>query len=135
MGKKKRQNDHNSDQSSTDSNDDKSADGGALSGKLCQHIARAIDYNKVRKTIKLNGLQTDKCSECDKLSSKITISLSDPADNVVDFEEDIDRSLWLCLRCGTQLCGRFRSQHALQHHNVSVTILNVKQNMYYNYDT
>lgn len=134
MGKKKRQNDHNSDQSSTDSNDDKSADG-ALSGKLCQHIARAIDYNKVRKTIKLNGLQTDKCSECDKLSSKITISLSDPADNVVDFEEDIDRSLWLCLRCGTQLCGRFRSQHALQHHNVSVTILNVKQNMYYNYDT
>lgn len=121
MGKKKRQSDPhaNSDESSTDSNDEKTMDG---QKKDCPHITRSIDNTKLRKSIKLVGLQTEKCSECDKIvvndhdggaggdNSAITSAVGSI------YEDEIDRSLWLCLRCGTQLCGRFRNKHASQHY-------------------
>nr|CAH7763379.1 unnamed protein product [Callosobruchus chinensis] len=35
-------------------------------------------------------------------------------DNDMDFIE-YDQSLWLCLKCGNQACGRGRNKHALKH--------------------
>lgn len=118
MGKKKRQNDPhaNSDQSSTDSNDEKTMDG---QKEDCPHISRSIDNAKLRKNIKLVGLQTEKCTECDKMTGADGDNSSSSAAAALDasiYEEEIDYSLWLCLRCGTQLCGRFRNKHAAQHY-------------------
>ncbi|KAM3959632.1 LOW QUALITY PROTEIN: ubiquitin specific protease 16/45 [Aphomia sociella] len=101
MVKKKRQSDptENGDES-TESCDEnvKSA---------CPHIAKAIYLTKLKKS--LNGGFEKECAEC-KSSSKTEVS--DP-----DFEEDL--TLWMCLRCGSQLCGRARNKHALSHYNTS----------------
>ncbi|XP_072944709.1 ubiquitin carboxyl-terminal hydrolase 16/45 isoform X2 [Epargyreus clarus] len=100
MVKKKRQSDpsENGDES-TESCDEtvKSA---------CPHVAKAVDLTKLKKALKTGGFEKE-CSECKK-SPKTEVE--DP-----NFEEDL--SLWMCLRCGTQLCGRARNKHALNHFN------------------
>ncbi|XP_075980103.1 ubiquitin specific protease 16/45 isoform X2 [Anticarsia gemmatalis] len=100
MVKKKRQSDpgENGDES-TESCDEnvKSA---------CPHVAKAVDLTRLKKALKTGGFEKE-CSECKK-STKT--ELSDP-----DYEEDL--SLWMCLRCGSQLCGRTRNKHALNHFN------------------
>lgn len=100
MVKKKRQNDpgENGDES-TESCDEnvKSA---------CPHIAKAVDLTRLKKTLKTGGFDKE-CTECNKSSKN---EVSDP-----DYEEDL--ALWMCLRCGSQLCGRARNQHALNHFN------------------
>lgn len=72
----------------------------------CPHVAKAVDLTRLKKSLKAGGFDKD-CAECRK-SAKTEVS--DP-----DFEEDL--SLWMCLRCGTQLCGRTRNKHALNHFN------------------
>ncbi|CAK1586684.1 unnamed protein product [Parnassius mnemosyne] len=100
MVKKKRQSDpgENGDES-TESCDEsvKSA---------CPHVAKAVDLTRLKKALKSGGFERE-CSECKK-SNKI----EEPDPN---YEEDL--SLWMCLRCGTQLCGRTRNKHALNHFN------------------
>ncbi|XP_026756497.1 ubiquitin carboxyl-terminal hydrolase 16 isoform X2 [Galleria mellonella] len=100
MVKKKRQSDptENGDES-TESCDEnvKSA---------CPHVAKAVLLTGLKKTLKTSGLEKE-CAEC-KASSKTEVT--DP-----DFEEDL--TLWMCLRCGSQLCGRARNKHALNHYN------------------
>ncbi|XP_028167358.1 ubiquitin carboxyl-terminal hydrolase 45 [Ostrinia furnacalis] len=100
MVKKKRQSDpgENGDES-TESCDEnvKSA---------CPHVAKAIDLTRLKKTLKTGGFEKE-CAECKKSAKN---EVSDP-----DFEEDL--SLWMCLRCGSQLCGRARNKHALNHFN------------------
>ncbi|CAH0589259.1 unnamed protein product [Chrysodeixis includens] len=98
MVKKKRQSDpgENGDES-TESCDEnvKSA---------CPHVAKAVDLTQLKKSLKTGGFLKE-CSECKKTSKN---EVSDP-----DYEEDL--SLWMCLRCGSQLCGRTRNKHALNH--------------------
>lgn len=100
MVKKKRQSDpsENGDES-TESCDEsvKSA---------CPHVAKAVDLTKLKKSLKTGGFETE-CAECKKLEKN---EVSDP-----DFE--VDQTLWMCLRCGSQLCGRARNKHALNHFN------------------
>ncbi|XP_049876008.1 ubiquitin carboxyl-terminal hydrolase 16 [Pectinophora gossypiella] len=100
MVKKKRQSDpgENGDES-TESCDEnvKSA---------CPHVAKAVDLTRLKKALKAGGFDKE-CAECKKAGKN---EVSDP-----DFEEDL--SLWMCLRCGTQLCGRTRNKHALNHFN------------------
>lgn len=100
MVKKKRQSDpgENGDES-TESCDEnvKSA---------CPHITKAVDLNRLRKSVRVDGFEAE-CAECRKDNKPTTL---DP-----DFEED--RTLWMCLRCGSQLCGRARRKHALEHFN------------------
>ncbi|XP_013140843.1 PREDICTED: ubiquitin carboxyl-terminal hydrolase 45 isoform X2 [Papilio polytes] len=100
MVKKKRQSDpgENGDES-TESCDEsvKSA---------CPHVAKAVDLTRLKKSLKAGGFEKE-CSECKK-SNKI--EELDP-----NFEEDV--TLWMCLRCGSQLCGRTRNKHALNHFN------------------
>lgn len=105
MVKKKRQCDphENDDSSSTGSCDEKNTN----SADICIHINKSIDINRVRKAIKSSQMETDKCSECIK-----NVTVTESADN--DFE--YDKTVWLCLKCGSQLCGRARNKHALLHY-------------------
>ncbi|XP_047535636.1 ubiquitin carboxyl-terminal hydrolase 16 isoform X1 [Vanessa atalanta] len=100
MVKKKRQSDpsENGDES-TESCDEtvKSA---------CHHVAKAVDLTRLKKSLKNGGFEKE-CAECKKSASTEVV---DP-----NYEEDL--SLWMCLRCGTQLCGRTRNKHALNHFN------------------
>nr|CAH7757613.1 unnamed protein product [Callosobruchus chinensis] len=69
----------------------------------CAHINKAVDLQRVKKSLVRSGFLMD-CEECKKL----------PPDNDMDFIE-YDQSLWLCLKCGNQACGRGRNKHALKH--------------------
>lgn len=74
----------------------------------CSHIHKAVDLPKLRKTItKPNFL-----SECEKCK---TTSVS--SDLEMDGDYECDLSLWMCLKCGNQACGRAKNQHALEHFN------------------
>lgn len=69
----------------------------------CHHINKAVELQKVKKTLTRTGFLQD-CEECKKLSQD-------------DESEDVeyDMSLWLCLKCGNQACGRGRNCHAMEH--------------------
>lgn len=99
----------NDEGSSTDSCDEKDKmDDKLTSG--CSHVSKSIESSKLRKALKAGGI-LPKCVECEKMP-----------DNPDQCNEDMyeyDNTLWLCLRCGTQLCGRRKNQHALVHYNVS----------------
>lgn len=105
MVKKKRQSDpHNDDSSSTaGSCEEKNTN----STDVCVHINKSIEINRVRKAIKLGQIETANCSECSKSDSVVE------TDNN-DFE--YDQTIWLCLKCGSQLCGRAKNRHALLHY-------------------
>lgn len=75
-------------------------------GTKCQHIVKAINLGKVKKNIKRTGIMSE-CSMCKKLEA-----------DSKDTEEtnNILRSLWICLQCGEQGCGKEQEQHALEHY-------------------
>lgn len=98
MVKKKRQSDpgENGDDSSESCEENvKSA---------CPHVAKAVDLPKLKKFLKLGNFEKE-CAECKKHN------LTEAPDPDIE----IDLTLWMCLRCGTQLCGRARNKHALNH--------------------
>lgn len=136
---KKRQTDAHDATSSTDSGEDDrhqlhhhhpggrsagpagaSIDGSSPSSStMCQHIKRAVDATKLRRQLKTTGLVYE-CSQCQKLGQQKQSPDADAGPKSGDIE--YDSTLWLCLKCGTQLCGRSRNKHALEHHKVSVLI-------------
>lgn len=100
----------NDEESSTDSCDDKDK----LEDKVatgCSHVNKSIESSKLRKVLKTDGIQ-QKCSECAK---------SPDSDIATDEMYEYDNTLWLCLRCGSQLCGRQMKKHALAHFEVSLS--------------
>ena len=99
----------NDEGSSTDSCDDKDKQDDKQ-GPGCIHVSKSIDASKLRKVLKAGGIH-EKCSECMKLPENEATS---------DEMYEYDNTLWLCLRCGSQLCGRARNKHALEHYNVSI---------------
>ncbi|XP_055390274.1 ubiquitin carboxyl-terminal hydrolase 45 [Condylostylus longicornis] len=119
MVKKKRQSDpQNKDEYSTDSDDKPTnnsnspidSPGGVV--VECQHVKRSLDLQKLRKLYKTTPLDMNNCGECLKKSPQNTEEINGK------FSEDMfefDRTLWLCLKCGTHLCGRAKNQHALEH--------------------
>lgn len=72
----------------------------------CSHINKSVDLQKVKKTLTRIGFLKD-CEGCKNL----------PADGEADIEYDM--SLWLCLKCGNQACGRDRNCHALKHYDTA----------------
>ncbi|XP_068158915.1 LOW QUALITY PROTEIN: ubiquitin carboxyl-terminal hydrolase 16/45 [Drosophila tropicalis] len=112
---KKRQTDVHENGSSTDTGDEENHQAGGAtnlssgSASACQHIKKSVDATKLRRQLKLTGLLYE-CSQCQKMKSGGDAA-PDPS---ASFE--YDNTLWLCLKCGTQLCGRARNQHALQHY-------------------
>ncbi|XP_073829445.1 ubiquitin specific protease 16/45 [Musca autumnalis] len=103
----------NWDDGSSDSGEEKSSPTAAT--RSCPHLKRAVDAAKLRKLLKGTGLLLD-CTECNKMgvaspaAEASQTSLESPS---MSFE--CDNTLWLCLKCGSQLCGRSKNQHALQH--------------------
>lgn len=98
----------NDDGSSTDSCDERDKnDDKVVTG--CSHVAKSLETSKLRKLMRSGGI-SQKCCECEKLP--------DP-DLANDDMYEYDNTLWLCLRCGTQLCGRRKNKHALAHYDVS----------------
>lgn len=70
----------------------------------CSHINKAVDLQKIKKSLLREGFLKD-CRECQKIPTD-----SDPE------EIEYDMTLWLCLKCGNQACGRGRNCHALKHY-------------------
>lgn len=116
MVKKKRQSEVENDDSTTESCDETTNMNN--NQNVCRHIKKAVDVSKIRKAIKAEGALLTNCSECLKENpSPITVSESPDMVNNKNYDE-IDKSLWFCLKCGSQLCGRSRNQHALKHFQV-----------------
>lgn len=111
---KKKCNEFRDDDSSTESNDDGSMPSHQTPGEKCIHVKKAIDPTMVKKKLKLNGLEKQ-CSKCVENKSTAKPVLSAVGDGLELEEDRSSLSLWLCLQCGTQLCGRYCNQHALQH--------------------
>lgn len=99
---------------STDSGDERDRnDDNIKSTSKCSHVNKAVIVAKIKKLLKNNGLVRS-CVECEK--DKKILKTED------ENEEEYDQSLWMCLKCGIQLCGRFRCKHALQHYEVDYTL-------------
>lgn len=100
MVKKKRQSEP------SENGDDSTESCDEIVKSACHHVAKAVDLTRLKKSLKTGGFEKE-CSECKK---SVSTEVIDP-----NYEEDL--SLWMCLRCGTQLCGRTRNKHALNHFN------------------
>ncbi|KAH8283247.1 hypothetical protein KR044_000967 [Drosophila immigrans] len=114
---KKRQTDAHDADSSTDSGEEELMNGHghghghvASGATICQHIKRAVDTTRLRRQLKATGLLYE-CVQCQKL-----LHATNAAGSSETQECEADNTLWLCLNCGTQLCGRERNMHALLHH-------------------
>lgn len=105
------------DESSTDTENERAGNDDSMSKVTpkCPHIIKSIDFTKVKKYIKQNGFSSS-CTECDKMKTEVPLA----EDGTQQEEEDgTDKSLWMCLRCGLQFCGRFVNKHAVAHYEVS----------------
>lgn len=111
---KKRQSDAQQDGGSwSDSGEEEMVNGHAAAGSnapSCQHIKKAVDPTRLRRHLKSTGLLYD-CQMCQKLNPP-----SESGNESAACE--YDNTLWLCLKCGTQLCSRERNKHALLHYQV-----------------
>lgn len=108
MVKKRRQSDPCANDSDSTSEENFRVDKNDSNPK-CLHIKKAVDIQRLRKFFKKSTLGTEKCGECAKMVNGDA--------ETEDFE--FDRSLWMCLKCGSHLCGRTVNQHALKHYQVS----------------
>lgn len=99
MGKKKRQEGPNMDDNDNDSYKSCDENQNATS---CPHVNKSVDLNKVKKAVG-TALYIE-CPQCDN-----------PPE--IDDDMECDLSIWLCLKCGNQGCGRTQKRHALQHFN------------------
>lgn len=107
MVKKRRQGDPCANDSDSTSDEHFKADK-SDGGTKCAHVKKALDIQKLRRLFKKSHVENEKCVECAKKSNGDA--------EAGDFE--YDRSLWMCLRCGTHLCGRTVNKHALLHFEV-----------------
>uniref|UniRef100_U5EYX0 Ubiquitin carboxyl-terminal hydrolase n=1 Tax=Corethrella appendiculata TaxID=1370023 RepID=U5EYX0_9DIPT len=112
MVKKKRSDPNSDGESSSTSSDEGIAPTKHLNKfeNSCSHIMKAVELVAIRKKIKTTVIDR-KCSKCNENML--------PANTIVnDFDLDCENSLpsmWLCLKCGSHLCGRDRNKHALAH--------------------
>lgn len=107
MVKKRRQDDPHV--NGTDSSSDGNENNDSNRPSSCTHIKKSVDAQQLRKMFKSTTFENEKCVECSKMpnGTDATLELS-------DFE--FDRTLWLCLKCGSNLCGRSINKHALIHY-------------------
>lgn len=123
---KKKQCEFKDEDSSTESNDDARVRnsgtaggfGPGTGGDACVHVKNSIHSQTVRKRVKsAGGLDLDcaKCAEA-KAAGRAPQGPEPLVSDLLDYESEPDPSLWMCLRCGSQLCGRSVNQHALEHY-------------------
>lgn len=66
----------------------------------CTH-STSIDIGKLQRILESSTINDEKCINC------------------TGFQTNGERvQLWMCLKCGDNLCGRFVHQHALNHYKV-----------------
>lgn len=111
MVKKRRQSDPSVNDSDSTSDENFRSEKGGESSSKCVHLKRAVDRQKLLRKMKQSGVQNEKCVECSKTSN------GDTERNDDDYA--LDLTLWMCLKCGTHLCGRTANQHALKHFEVN----------------
>ncbi|XP_058831251.1 ubiquitin carboxyl-terminal hydrolase 16 [Topomyia yanbarensis] len=113
---KKKCNEIKDDDSSTESNDDARVNNHHHQGvrEPCPHAKLSVNSNVLRKELKTNGL-AEQCTKCLTTPAKEK-SVETVGEDETGFEMEEDLSLWLCLKCGAQLCGRYRNSHALNHY-------------------
>lgn len=109
MVKKRRQGDPSVNDSDSTSDENFKAEKNDSSHK-CVHVKRAVDVQKLRRNFKKSAIENEKCVECAKMPN------NDAAADAGDFEQDL--TLWMCLKCGSHLCGRMANKHALKHYEV-----------------
>jgi ubiquitin carboxyl-terminal hydrolase 16/45 len=120
MVKKKSTKNLNNDEDSSSDCNEKELSVVANNNKLengvnkCGHIELSVALPKTRKALKEHGIR-ESCTECQR--KQTTKVVQDDDDDGLPCE--YDTTLWLCLRCGSQLCGRAKNKHALAHAQVS----------------
>lgn len=105
MGKKKRQGEPN-----TNTDDSSESCDENQNMVECVHIIKAVDLQRIKKVLQKTNFDVE-CEECSKCT--YTNANTNALDMDTDYEFDL--SLWMCLKCGHQGCGRAKNQHALQH--------------------
>lgn len=113
MGKK---NKHKLRKSMGNENSDSSEE---VSGKGCVHVNKAVNFNSMRKGLAKQVF--GECAGCAKdVGKKVEPkSLMDHLEGATssDYIEEVEQTLWVCLQCGNQGCGRTSPEkHALKHH-------------------
>lgn len=110
---KKRNSEIKDEGSSTESNED--VRNHSTSGDPCKHVNPAVRPTIVNKVLKSSGLEKE-CEMCIKNDQKFKpVMVGDTSLEENDVQEKPDLTLWMCLRCGSQLCGKAHNKHALQH--------------------
>lgn len=110
MVKKRRQGDPGVDDSDSTSDENyRASEKNGESTPKCLHAKKSVDCTKLRRKYKQLAIEMEKCADC----NKTTMNGADAEKNEDDYEMDL--TLWMCLKCGTHLCGRTVNKHALKH--------------------
>ncbi|XP_052809914.1 ubiquitin carboxyl-terminal hydrolase 45-like isoform X2 [Mya arenaria] len=90
-----------------------------ITGKGCAHVNKAVNFSAMKKCL---AKQTfGECQSClkdvtKKVESRVGTEGAEGGVGV-DPVESLDPSLWVCLQCGHQGCGRMSvEKHALKHY-------------------
>lgn len=82
----------------------------------CAHLKKSVDFNSIKKTLKTSGLENKTCQECAKETTSTPTTNGVAADPLLLMPpSDGEDALWMCLKCGVQLCRSRGAPHALQH--------------------
>lgn len=74
---------------------------------LCRHIRKGVEQSNLKKSL-MNVCQWNVCQEC-----KTDNRTKDKPEG----DDEESPSIWMCLKCGHQGCGRdSEEQHALKHY-------------------
>lgn len=92
------------------------------SNPSCAHLKKCVDFSSIKKTLKTSGLENKTCQDCAKETSTSAAGPTNGStlDSSLIPPQGIDDSsdaLWMCLRCGVQLCrqGANQNMHVLLH--------------------
>ena len=85
-----------------------SSDESSPEGSRCPHIAKAVNFNKVKKCINKIGISTE-CSACKRNTAK-------GSSKIEEQECAVSSGAWICLQCGQQSCEGKEHGHALEHY-------------------
>lgn len=73
----------------------------------CNHLKKCVDFSSIKKALKTVGMENKACQECTKdTSTSPSLSTNGVAEDLLmPFSASDDPSaLWMCLKCGVQLC-------------------------------
>ncbi|ELT96769.1 hypothetical protein CAPTEDRAFT_225117 [Capitella teleta] len=106
-----------------------------VTARGCPHVSKAVNLNSVRKALRLNPV-IGECTDC-RNDSTTTVGATGGSDDV---DEAVDVTVWICLQCAHQGCGReSEHKHALKHcktprSSSHAMVLNVTHRMIWCYD-